>query len=188
MSEIFETPYGWLSRQEARAILCEAQNHRCCYCGGVMVDPCPGPVFVPQAASIEHIVAKARGGDNGWDNIVAACQSCNSGRGLMHAIAWFYKLTSTGCQPPSLAVREADQRTAEHRQFADWRARQRWLDEIKEELAALRRPKAPPRPERASASWPSALRAIAVTKAHGRPIDSDFDHRQSRIPRVQGRR
>jgi 5-methylcytosine-specific restriction endonuclease McrA len=37
---------------------------RCAYCGG-------------QAASIDHVVPRSRGGRHTWDNVVAACHRCN---------------------------------------------------------------------------------------------------------------
>jgi len=37
---------------------------RCMYCGG-------------NAASIDHVVPRSRGGRHTWDNVVAACHRCN---------------------------------------------------------------------------------------------------------------
>lgn len=39
-------------------------GHRCQYCGG-------------SAESIDHVVPRARGGQHVWENVVAACRSCN---------------------------------------------------------------------------------------------------------------
>jgi 5-methylcytosine-specific restriction endonuclease McrA len=40
-------------------------DYRCQYCGG-------------GADSIDHVVPRSRGGGDGWDNLAAACRSCNS--------------------------------------------------------------------------------------------------------------
>jgi 5-methylcytosine-specific restriction endonuclease McrA len=39
-------------------------GHRCQYCDGA-------------AESIDHVVPRSRGGGHTWDNVVAACRSCN---------------------------------------------------------------------------------------------------------------
>jgi len=40
-------------------------NHTCQYCGS-------------RADSIDHVTPKSRGGTHTWENVVAACRSCNS--------------------------------------------------------------------------------------------------------------
>lgn len=40
-------------------------GHRCQYCGG-------------RADSIDHVVPRSRGGEHVWENVVAACRSCNT--------------------------------------------------------------------------------------------------------------
>jgi hypothetical protein len=57
-----------------RPALCEAQNHRCCYCG-VRSD----------ALTFEHVVPASHGGSSDWDNLVMACEPCNGRRGTMSA-------------------------------------------------------------------------------------------------------
>ncbi len=42
-------------------------GHRCQYCGG-------------PAESIDHVVPRSRGGRHAWENVVAACRSCNLGK------------------------------------------------------------------------------------------------------------
>ena len=39
-------------------------DHRCQYCAGA-------------AESIDHVVPRSRGGEHTWENVVAACRSCN---------------------------------------------------------------------------------------------------------------
>jgi 5-methylcytosine-specific restriction endonuclease McrA len=43
-------------------------GRRCAYCGG-------------DAATIDHVVPRCRGGRNTWTNTVAACGRCNSAKG-----------------------------------------------------------------------------------------------------------
>ncbi|MET0728515.1 MAG: HNH endonuclease [Acidimicrobiales bacterium] len=48
-------------------------GHRCQYCGG-------------SAESIDHVVPRSKGGEHCWENVVAACRSCNLRKGdrLLH--------------------------------------------------------------------------------------------------------
>lgn len=61
--------------------LCEAQNWRCCYCGIRMV---MGERRKDgDSPTVEHVVPRVSGGDDNWDNLVAACRLCNVSRGAM---------------------------------------------------------------------------------------------------------
>lgn len=57
--------------------LCEAQNHRCCYCGLRMVagdhDSYP---------TLEHVTPLSSGGADELANIVIACRGCNEERNV----------------------------------------------------------------------------------------------------------
>lgn len=64
-------------RLEAKQLMSEAQNHRCCYCGTTM---CYEQGF-SNSATFEHIVPLGLGGDDTYDNIVIACFACNNQRG-----------------------------------------------------------------------------------------------------------
>ncbi len=55
----------WL--QEMRA----AQGERCAYCG------CTFEAGTDRRATVDHVVALARGGPDTRENCVAACQRCN---------------------------------------------------------------------------------------------------------------
>lgn len=65
-----------------RERLSEAQNHRCCYCGGDL----------RISATIDHIRPRAFGGKNRMDNFVVACEPCNKARGYHNAWWFFYEL------------------------------------------------------------------------------------------------
>ncbi|MGI4941309.1 MAG: HNH endonuclease [Janthinobacterium lividum] len=61
---------------ELRMRLAEAQNWRCCYCGCRMTEE-----RGPAQATFEHIVPRHRGGLDRVENLVIACNDCNSARG-----------------------------------------------------------------------------------------------------------
>lgn len=44
-------------------------GYRCMYCG---------KKFKHEQLELEHIIPKSQGGRNSWDNLVAACRTCNS--------------------------------------------------------------------------------------------------------------
>ncbi|AFU86795.1 HNH endonuclease [Caulobacter phage CcrRogue] len=70
--------------------LSEAQNWRCCYCHGQMRMPhdCDGP-NEPDMATLEHVTRVTDGGGSTWDNLIAACQTCNSHRGSVMPLKWW---------------------------------------------------------------------------------------------------
>jgi 5-methylcytosine-specific restriction endonuclease McrA len=45
-------------------------NHTCQYCG-----------YHGKGMTIDHIIPRSRGGKTSWENVVAACQPCNSQKG-----------------------------------------------------------------------------------------------------------
>ncbi len=53
-----------------RKNLLKRDNHRCQYCGRTSVP-----------LTIDHVIPKQNGGRNSWDNLVAACHSCNVRKG-----------------------------------------------------------------------------------------------------------
>mgnify|MGYP000234510133 CR=1 FL=1 len=84
--------------------LCEAQNHRCAYCGvdlihrlartkfkkGFAVQRPPRPAQNwpsykawkwYREATLDHVIPKSQGGTNGLHNLVASCRYCNWYRG-----------------------------------------------------------------------------------------------------------
>lgn len=54
-------------RQKQR--LLESQDNRCCYCGCHLT---------LETATIDHVIARASGGDNTLENKVVSCVDCNS--------------------------------------------------------------------------------------------------------------
>ena len=56
-------PYRATAALSRRAVLAR-DGHECAYCGG-------------RATTLDHVVPRSRGGDNSFDNLVAACGRCN---------------------------------------------------------------------------------------------------------------
>jgi hypothetical protein len=59
-----------------RRIVAHRDGYRCCYCG------------VPTAATLEHVEARASGGENRYANYRLACPSCNSRKGDEPLASW----------------------------------------------------------------------------------------------------
>lgn len=55
-----------------RFLVLERDNFRCRYCGASADD---------EALVLDHVVSVADGGSSDMDNLVAACQPCNAGKG-----------------------------------------------------------------------------------------------------------
>jgi 5-methylcytosine-specific restriction endonuclease McrA len=56
--------------------------HRCQYCGDA-------------AENLDHVLPRSRGGDHTWENVVAACRSCNARKGDRTPAEAHMTLTST---------------------------------------------------------------------------------------------
>ena len=59
------------------------QNGSCFYCGIAMAAPLTQRLRHRKradAATIDHVVPRARGGDAEWPNEVAACRACNAAK------------------------------------------------------------------------------------------------------------
>jgi 5-methylcytosine-specific restriction endonuclease McrA len=63
-------PYRARASLSRRAVLVR-DNFECQYCGR-------------PAENIDHVIPKSRGGAHTWDNVVAACRSCNSRKENRH--------------------------------------------------------------------------------------------------------
>jgi 5-methylcytosine-specific restriction endonuclease McrA len=59
-----KVPYVRRSALSRRAVFAR-DDYRCQYCGS-------------RADSIDHVLPRSRGGTDEWDNLAAACRSCNS--------------------------------------------------------------------------------------------------------------
>jgi 5-methylcytosine-specific restriction endonuclease McrA len=59
-----KVPYYGRSNLSRRAVFAR-DSWKCQYCGG-------------PAETVDHLVPRSRGGAHSWENVVAACKSCNS--------------------------------------------------------------------------------------------------------------
>jgi 5-methylcytosine-specific restriction endonuclease McrA len=59
-------PYRRRAALNRRAVFAR-DGHRCQYCGAA-------------ADSIDHVVPRSKGGPHAWENVVAACRPCNTGK------------------------------------------------------------------------------------------------------------
>jgi 5-methylcytosine-specific restriction endonuclease McrA len=59
-------PYQRRAPLSRRAVFLR-DGGRCQYCGG-------------KAESIDHVIPRSRGGEHTWENVVAACERCNSAK------------------------------------------------------------------------------------------------------------
>ena len=60
---VAKVPYHRHAALSRRAIFAR-DNHKCAYCGGL-------------ADSIDHVHPRSRGGEHIWENVTAACRTCN---------------------------------------------------------------------------------------------------------------
>ena len=68
-----------------RNTISESQNHRCAFCGCKVHLGHFGININDSIASMDHVIPKSEGGTNSFENIVCACQDCNSIRGTLAA-------------------------------------------------------------------------------------------------------
>ena len=68
--------------EEDIACLRRLQNDRCYYCGG----------SIHATAQVEHLDPLARGGSNGFRNIMLACPTCNSAKGALNESQYWRRL------------------------------------------------------------------------------------------------
>lgn len=66
LSRYVHVPYPTHRAPNRRGVLAR-DGHTCQYCGA-------------SAETVDHVVPRSRGGRHTWDNVVAACRRCNSGK------------------------------------------------------------------------------------------------------------
>jgi 5-methylcytosine-specific restriction endonuclease McrA len=94
---------SWVAQQQRERLmlarLLEEQNHRCCYCGEVMVTNA-SKKNRNNYATLEHIRLKKHyrtmlpgrpyhDDHLAWENVAAACKQCNNRRGELDALVFF---------------------------------------------------------------------------------------------------
>lgn len=72
-------------------------GHRCAYCGG-------------QAATVDHVLPRSRGGADDWTNLVACCLRCNGMKGnrTPEEMGWRLRVRPLAPAGPVWALRGAD--------------------------------------------------------------------------------
>jgi 5-methylcytosine-specific restriction endonuclease McrA len=67
-----------------RRALLARDAHRCAYCHA-------------GADTVDHVIPRSRGGRHEWENVVAACRTCNGRKGdrLLHELGWSLRATPT---------------------------------------------------------------------------------------------
>jgi 5-methylcytosine-specific restriction endonuclease McrA len=74
----------------ARAVLIR-DNHECQYCAS-------------RADGIDHVHPRSRNGAHAWENVVAACRSCNSNKGDRLLTDTGYRLKRRPVAPPAMSL------------------------------------------------------------------------------------
>lgn len=71
-------------------------DHTCQYCGST------------KHLTIDHVIPRSKGGTHTWDNVVAACSTCNSAKGdrLLHEINMTLKSKPKAPIHPAIAFAE----------------------------------------------------------------------------------
>lgn len=63
--------------QDWRKKRCKMQNGRCAYCGDEIVVEAKQSSQLKKVATLDHVIPLSRGGEDHFENSVAACKSCN---------------------------------------------------------------------------------------------------------------
>ena len=58
-------------------------NDYCWYCGKKME---------PSLLTKDHVFPRSKGGNNDMDNIIMVCKACNSGKGNMDLLKWYFEI------------------------------------------------------------------------------------------------
>lgn len=70
--------YGCTYEEVRRKVVYQRDGYKCAYC---KCDVYMTKGYAPNQATIDHVVPLSKGGPHTYNNIVTACQSCNSAKG-----------------------------------------------------------------------------------------------------------
>jgi len=89
-------PHRIASHVTRRGVL-RRDSYKCAYCG-------------KPATTVDHVVPRCRGGQNSWENLVAACLTCNSRKAdlTLAQLGWKLKVTPKVPRGNLLFVRGLD--------------------------------------------------------------------------------
>jgi 5-methylcytosine-specific restriction endonuclease McrA len=86
----------WKVPPVSRREVFRRDHHSCQYCGGT------------KHLTLDHVIPRSKGGLHSWDNVVAACERCNSRKGdaLLHEIGMTLKTKPKAPIHPAVAFAE----------------------------------------------------------------------------------
>ena len=89
-------PYIKNAQVSRRGVL-RRDSHRCAYCGR-------------SASTIDHIIPRSRGGEDSWENLVAACHGCNSRKAdrTLAQLGWKLRFAPSKPRGPQWFITELD--------------------------------------------------------------------------------
>ncbi len=92
--------YGskWI-RPEKRRRIYQRDGHRCVYCNDSIYEN------ADMLLTLDHVVARELGGDNGASNLVTACRSCNSAKRDLSVTQFIQHLSDRGIGSDGVARR-----------------------------------------------------------------------------------
>ncbi len=93
LTRYVRVPYQRAVPVTRRGVL-RRDGHRCAYCG-------------QNAATVDHIVPKSRGGSDSWGNLVACCLRCNGVKGdrTPEEMGWSLRVRPLAPRGPAWALR-----------------------------------------------------------------------------------
>jgi 5-methylcytosine-specific restriction endonuclease McrA len=86
----------WKAPPVSRREVLRRDQHTCQYCGST------------KHLTLDHIVPRSKGGTHTWDNVVAACSSCNAKKGdrFLHELSMTLKAKPKAPMHPAIAFSE----------------------------------------------------------------------------------
>jgi 5-methylcytosine-specific restriction endonuclease McrA len=90
LNKFVHVPYRRHKIALNRKNLCERDDYTCAYCG-------------TYGDTIDHVVPRFLGGENSWENVVAACKKCNGKKGHKTLAQLGWKLDFTPYEPSPTA-------------------------------------------------------------------------------------
>ena len=86
----------WKAPPVNRREIFRRDHHTCQYCGST------------KHLTLDHVIPRSKGGTHTWDNVVTACNRCNSSKGdrLLHEIGMVLKTKPKAPMHPAIAFAE----------------------------------------------------------------------------------
>jgi 5-methylcytosine-specific restriction endonuclease McrA len=86
----------WKAPPVNRREVFRRDNHACQYCGST------------KHLTLDHVIPRSKGGTHTWDNVVTACEKCNSCKGdrLLHETGMVLKAKPKAPMHPAITFAE----------------------------------------------------------------------------------